>query len=124
MRVVLAEIRLDLILVEMHRRRNDVARRLAPQLNDIFAKIGLHRLDARIAERLVDGDLLGDHRLALGHRFRIVFLADFEDRLAGLLGRLAPVHMATGRDHLVLPGNEIKVEVGKRVVLDVAGLVA
>ena len=37
----------DLVLGEMHRRRDDVAGRLVAQLDDVFAEIGLDRRDAR-----------------------------------------------------------------------------
>ena len=46
MRVDAAEIGLDLVLVQMHGRRDDVARLLAAQLDDVFAEIGLDRADA------------------------------------------------------------------------------
>ena len=36
----------DLLLDQMHRRRDDVARRLVAQLDDVFAEIGLDRGDA------------------------------------------------------------------------------
>src|ERR1043165_9759511 len=35
----------DLLLVDMHRRRDDVARHLVAQLDDVFAEVGLDRLD-------------------------------------------------------------------------------
>ena len=62
-----AEIRLDLLAIEMHGRRDDMRRRFAAKLNDIFAEVGLDCVDIRRLERGVEADLLGDHRLALGH---------------------------------------------------------
>ena len=46
MRVDAAEILLDLRLVEMHGGRDDVARQLVAELDDVFAEIGLDRRDA------------------------------------------------------------------------------
>jgi hypothetical protein len=46
MRVHPAEVTLDLLLVEMHGRRDDVAGMFAAKLDDVFAQIGFHRLDA------------------------------------------------------------------------------
>ena len=62
-----AEIVLDLRLGEVNRGRDDVGRQLVAQLDDVFAEIGLDRRDAVAFEEIVEADLLGDHRLALGH---------------------------------------------------------
>ena len=64
-----AEIRLDLILGQMHGRRDDVRGHLVAELDDIFAEIGLDRRNARRFERVVEADFLADHRLALGDAF-------------------------------------------------------
>ena len=70
MRVHPAEIALDLLLRQMHRRGDDMARMLAAQLDDIFAKVRLDRHNAVFLKMLVERDLLGDHALALGHGLR------------------------------------------------------
>ena len=75
-------------------------------------------------ERVIEADLLGDHRLALGDALRVHRLAEVDDDLARLLGVLRVVHMAAALAHLALVGLEIEVEVGERVVLDRAGAVA
>ena len=41
-----AEVGLDLVLGEMHRRRDDVRGQLAADLDDVFAEVGLDRRDA------------------------------------------------------------------------------
>ena len=87
-----AEIGLDLLLGEVHGRRDDVARRLVAELDDVFAEIGLDRLDAVLLEVLVEADLLGDHRLALGDGPRAGLAADVEDDVARLVGGLGVVH--------------------------------
>ena len=65
-----AEVRLDLRLGEMHRRRDDVRGRFVAKLDDVFAEIGFDRRDAVGFEIIVDADFLADHRLALGHGLR------------------------------------------------------
>ena len=98
--------------------------RFAAQLNDVFAEVGLDRLDARRLQRVVEADLLGDHRLALGDALRAHGLAEVDDDLARFVGVLRVVDFAAARADLPLVGLEIKVEVGERVILDRAGAVA
>ena len=73
---------------------------------------------------LVEADLLGDHRLALGDGLRADAAADVEDDVARVLGSLGEVHRAARPRYLLLVGLEIEVEMGERVVLDVARLLA
>ncbi len=119
-----AEIGLDLLLGQMHRRRDDVRGRLAAQLDDVFAQIGLDRRDAVFLEEIVDADLLADHRLALGHGLGLEPLADFEHRGARLLGRRRPMHLSARLDDALFVALQIEIEMRERVVLDVARLVA
>jgi hypothetical protein len=86
---------LDLLTCDMHRRRDDVARMFAAQLDDVFAEIGLDRLDAVGREVVVERDLLGDHRLALVHRLG-AGLRQMSSTIFGRPRRLGPVHMAAG----------------------------
>ena len=123
-RVRPAEIRLDLILGDMDRRRDDMARRLVAKLDDVFAEIGLDRLDGVCREMVVEADLLGDHRLALGDGLRPDAPADGEDRVARFRRGLGVVDHPAGGAHLVLIGLEVEVEMGERVILDVAPAVA
>ena len=46
MRMQAPEILLDLVLRQMDRRCDDVARRLMPDLHKIFAEIGFHHFNA------------------------------------------------------------------------------
>ena len=112
------EILLDLILADMNGRRDNVARVLAAQLDDVFAEIGLDRLDAGGFEEVVELDLLGEHRFALGHRAGVVHAADVEDDAAGLGRGLGPVNLATGFLDLLFISFEIDVEMAKDMVLD------
>ena len=71
-------------------------------------------------EEIVERDLLADHGLALGHRAGADATADVENQGAGVGGRRGIVHVAAGRRDFRLVGFEIEVEMGERVVLDVA----
>ncbi len=75
-------------------------------------------------ERRVEADLLGDHRLALGHHLGAARLADAEDDRDRFVGVARVMHVAARLDDLALVGFEIEIEMGERVVLDRAGAVA
>ena len=96
----------------------------AAQLNDVLAEVGFDRLDASRLERVVEPDLLGDHRLALGGAFRAHRPAELDDDLARFLGVLRVMDLAAARADLALVGFEIEVEMGERVILDRLGAVA
>jgi hypothetical protein len=99
-------------------------RRLAAKLNDIFAKIGLDRIDPRRLERGVEAKLLGDHRLAFGHGLGAALLTELQDDIDAFPGGQRIMDMAAGGDNLRLIGFEIEIEMGERVILDVARAVA
>ena len=122
--VGLTEFALDVLGGEMDRRRDDVGRGFMAQLDDVLAKVGLDRLDPRRLERVVEADLLGDHRLALGDALRVHRLAEIDDDLSRFVGVLRIVDFAAARAHLLLVGLEIEVEMSERVVLDGARAVA
>ena len=119
----LAEFLLDVFRRKMDRGRNDVGWGLAAQLDDVFAEVGFDRFDPRRLEGVVEADLLGDHRLALGDALRAHRLAEVDDDLARFLGVLRVVDLAAALAHLALVGLEIEVEMGERVILDRAGAV-
>ncbi len=112
------------LLGQVHGRGDDMARRLAPELDDVFAEVGLDRLDAVRLQMLVELDLFGDHRLALGHAASAEQPTDAQDRVARLFRRAAPMHLAAGLDHLCFEALEIEIEMLDGVVLDVARLIA
>ena len=120
----LAEFLLDVLRPQMDRGRDDVGGGLAAQLDDVFAKVGLDRLDPRRLERVIEADLLGDHRLALGDALRAHRPAEVDDDLARLVRVLRVMDLAAARADLRLVGLEIKVEVSERVILDRARAVA
>src|SRR5690242_12497738 len=51
----------NLLLNQMDCRRDDMAGRLVPQLDDVFAEIGLDRGDVVRLEEIIEPDLLSDH---------------------------------------------------------------
>ncbi len=120
----LAEFLLDVLRPEVDRRREDVGRGLAAQLDDVLAEVGFDRLDSRRLEGVVEADLLGDHRLALGDALRAHRPAQVDDDGARFLSVLRVVDLAAARADLGLVGLEVKVEMRERVVLDRAGAVA
>ena len=98
---------------------------LAAQLDDVFAEIGLDRRDAVRLEMRVEADLLGDHRLALGDGLRAAGRGRCRGRCRAPRGAsrakcTCPPAAGTAR----LVALEIEVEMGERVVLDVARGVA
>src|SRR5690606_35314422 len=118
------KISLDLLLVDMHRRRDDVAWRFLAKLDDVLAKVGLNRLDAISFEVLVERDLLGKPRLALGDRAGVQRAANREHGFARLFRGGTPVHLAAHLQDLRLVALQIVVEVSQGVVLDRLCLVA
>ena len=101
-----------------------MGRGLVAQLDDIFAEIGFNRCDAGFGQGGIERDLLRDHRLAFGHNFCAGFVADVENDLPRLLCGARPMHMPAGLDDFLLVAFEVKIEMGKGVVFDVAGTVA
>ncbi len=75
-----------LLLVEVHRRGDDVARVLAGQLQDPLAEVGLDHPQPRLLDRLVELDLLRGHRLRLGHQGRPARRGEVGDVAAGRVG--------------------------------------
>ena len=109
--VGLAEARLPVLLVEVERRRDDVAGQLVAKLDDVFAEIGLDRRDVVAFEVVVDAQLLADHRLALGDGAGIGRAADRQHRVARFIRGGAPVHLAAGSEHLRFPLLEVEIEI-------------
>ena len=108
----------DLFLNQMDRRRDDMAGRLMPQLDDVFPEIGFYRDDAIRLEESVEPHFLGDHRLALRDELGLRRSADLQYHRAGLLRSARPMHLAAGRLDAVLVQLEVEVEVLESVILD------
>ena len=71
----------------MDRRHDHVRRRLPSELDDPLAQVSLDHLDAGRLERVVEEQLLRDHRLALRHESGPAPLAQVDDVAHGILGR-------------------------------------
>ena len=100
-RVVIAFLRADAFLLEhlshlfslqVYGRHYDVARLLMEQLQDAFAKIGLHDIDAVILKERVHGTLLGKHRLAFHHLLYAMTLQYVEHDVVKVVGIFSPMH--------------------------------
>ena len=108
----------------MDRRRDDVRRPLAAQLDDVFAEIGLDHREIRRFERGIEADFFGTIDLPLTMVLAPRALQSVDDDGRGFRGRRGEMHRSAGLGHRFLVGLEIEVEVGERVVLDVARAVA
>src|SRR6266478_4619898 len=95
-----------------------MARRLVAQLDDVFAEIGLDRDDAVLFEILVEPDLLGDHRLALGDDLGVDRAADLQYRGARFIRCSRPMNPAARGEDVAFVKLEIEVEMLEGVVLD------
>ena len=101
-----------------------MAGQFVAQLDDVFAQIGFNRNDPVLFQMVVDRDFFPDHRLALGDRLRARLLADRQHRRPRSVGVGAPMHRAAGFFYLGLVRFKVEVEIGQRVVFDVARGVA
>ena len=108
----------DLRAVLVDRRHEDVRRPLAGKLDDQLGQVGLDRLDAGPAQRLVEADLVGGQRLDLDHLLRSVARDDPGDDLVGFGGVARPVHLAPGAGDGGFQLQEIGLEVAQGPVLD------
>ncbi len=124
MSVMLQKILAHLFLGHMHRRRDDMARRLTAKLDDVFAEVGLDHLDAGLFQVSVERHLLGDHGFALGDAPRPGLTANVENDPPRVLRRGRPVHLTTGLGDLLLVALQIEIEVFQGMDLDVARLIA
>ena len=104
----------------MDRRADDVARPFIGELDNILAEIGFAD---RIAERLevrIEGDFLGNHRLALGDPARAHGFAEIADDLARLTRVGRPMDANPGGDGVPLVEFEVVIEMFEGVILEVA----
>ena len=99
--------------------------RLLADLHQVLAEIGLDHLEAagpsRCALRPISSETID---LPLVTILASALAADLQDDRARVGRGRRPMHLGAGRRRLRLPGLEVEVEVGERVVLDVAADVA
>jgi hypothetical protein len=81
----------------LDRRRDDMDGVFAGKLEDVLAEVCLDCPDPARVERLVEADLLGEHRLRLGDQAGLGRPTDLHDLGARVLGRRAAVHAASAR---------------------------
>ena len=109
-----------LLLRYVYGRHDDVAGPLAHQLQYALAQVCLHHLYSALLEKGVRAALLGEHRLALHHLLDAVAAQDVEHGRVHLPGVFGPVHGRAVGCGAVGEAFQIGVEVGQRVLLDVA----
>ena len=95
---------------------DDVARGLVGELDDVLAEVRLDDLEARLLERLVEGDLLPHHGLALGDGARPRLAADVDDAGPRRGGVRGPVHLPARGGDLRFEALEVEIEVREGVV--------
>ena len=122
MRVHAAEIASICALVEMHGRRDDVARRLAAQLDDVFAKVGFDRRHARAFEAALSPISSEIMDLPLVTVFAPTLRQISSTILRASSAVRGKMHMPAACSHLLLVVFEIEIEMRERVVLDVRAL--
>ena len=93
----------------MDRGRDDVRGPLAAQLHDVLAEVGLDHLASGRAERRVERDFLGRHRLALDHAACAALAGKIDDILT-CLGRVG------GDEHAASVGLQALLELDQQVV--------
>jgi hypothetical protein len=109
----------DLVEALVHGRRDDVAGRLVVvHLQDVFAEVGFHRLDAGRFERLVEARFLGKHGFRLGDLAHAVLPGDLGHQATDLDTIPGPEHRGAGLDRLLLETFQPQVEVVDDLVAD------
>jgi hypothetical protein len=83
----------DILACQMHDRRDDVRRPVAPQLNDVFAQVGFDHFDAARLEGVVEMGFLGHHRFAFDCATRARTFGDRANDPVGLVGGLGPMDL-------------------------------
>ena len=119
-----AKIPLDFVLGEMDSRRDDMAWRFFPDLDEVFAKVCFDGPDAGGLQMIVDGDLLADHRFSLGDGSGVRVAANLQNGIAGIRGRWCPVNLSPGLGDLVFVFLQVEIEMRQRMLLDGARLIA
>src|SRR5262249_20211126 len=106
------------LLVLVYHRRNDVRRRLPPELEDVLAANGFYNLDTRGFERVVECALLAHHRLGFHGLAHAVLPRDVAYDAVYLVGGLRPMHDRTPGDGVALERLQIQIEAGEAAVPD------
>ncbi len=83
----------NLLAPQMQRRPDDMARPLMAFLHDPFAGVGFDHVDAEGFERMVELDLLADHRLALDDQIDTPLLTNLANQIHGIGSRGGGMHL-------------------------------
>ena len=102
---------------------DDVARRFAAQLYDVFSQVRFDGFYSVGFQIVVDGDLLANHGFAFGHGLGIGLAADFQDGFPCMVRVPAPMDLAALGLALGLELFQVDIQVCEDVVLDVPRLV-
>ena len=111
-------------LAQVNRRRHQVRRSLASDLNNVFAEIGLDRLDTGGLESRIEVDLFGSHRLAFHDALCAAVAQDADDDLAGVDAVGGEMNLAATLAHVGFERFQMLVQIGQGGVLDRPGFVA
>ena len=106
----------------MQGRRHQVRRRFLGQLDDVLAQVGLEHVNALLFQNVVQAQLLGDHRLALGDRSDALLAGNLGHDGVGLRRVPREMHLPAGGPHVALQHRQVVVKVGDGVLLDAASL--
>src|SRR6185312_4511725 len=101
-------------------RRDNVTGRLAAELDDVFAEVGLDDIECRRLEPRAQPNLLGDHRLTFGDNARARLAAYRQYDVAGVRAAHRPMHACAGVCRVGLERLEVELEVCERMVADIA----
>jgi hypothetical protein len=108
----------------VNRRRDDVRRAVAGELDDVLAQVGLGHFNARRLQRFVKVNLLAGHRFGLDDPRRLTAADDLDDGAAGGCAVVGPVDdPAAGRDRIGKL-RQVPIELRQRLVLDRPGPLA
>ncbi|OIQ65493.1 hypothetical protein GALL_529460 [mine drainage metagenome] len=103
---------------------DDMRRRVARELDDVFSQIGFHPLDPGLLKRVRKTNLLAQHGFGAGHGFCVSLAADIDDDSASLRAGFRPMHLGPGSDGVLFERNQVVFEISNHMVFDVAPEVA
>ena len=109
---------------QMQRRSEDVAGRFVTQLDNVFAQIGLNGLDPDLLQRRIEADLLGQHRLGLGHPGGTAPLGDVHHDLTGFFGGGGLVHLHAPLAQPLREESQVRIQPVQRHLADGARMLA
>ena len=114
----------DLLAGLVQRRRDDVIRLFAGELDDVLAQIGFDRFDAVVFQMLVEMDFFGGHRLRFHDQLDAAIVRQIADEVARFRAVVRPDHFAAARDDVALQFLQIVVQMIQRVLLDIVRVLA